>query len=76
MRDNSEAGRVLSKLDADMIEFVEDLIGENYFLLLAEKAHLETDYEKALIYFEKANKANESKETTEKIRKLREDNKA
>jgi pterin-4a-carbinolamine dehydratase len=76
MRDNREAGRVLSKLDADMIEFIEDVIGEDYFLLIAEKALLETDYEKALIYFEKANKANEREETTEKIRKLREDNKA
>ena len=50
---SQEADKALSKLFPDMNDYLEEMLGENYMLLMAEKSLLESNTELALEYLKK-----------------------
>jgi len=70
--DSEEADKVLSKMDQDDEDFVEDLVGKDYFLFRAEKALLNEDKQTALTFYLKAREVHEEREIAIAIQKLSE----
>lgn len=70
LKDAKEADKVLSKMHYDVIEFVEDLVGKDYFLFIAEKALLDGDKSKAISYYRKICEIDGDKEIADEIQKL------
>ncbi len=68
--ENREADNVLSKLKAEMLSYVEEMIGEDYLVLMADKSMLEYDVENALKYYKKAFGMTGNKEIEKKIKML------
>ncbi len=65
-----EAERVLKTLPPALMEYMEDFSGEEFLITLADKAILEDNVAKALIYYKKAFQLNTNPDIAEKIRML------
>jgi len=65
-----EAERVLKTLPPALMEYMEDFSGEDFLITLADKAILEDNVAKALIYYKKAFQLNTNPDIAEKIRML------
>ena len=69
-KQGQEADKVLSKILPDIVEHMEELIGENYILLMAEKSLQESNINQALKYYKKAYAINAQKEIGEIIKMI------